>query len=46
VAPPARFFLVLAGMVALYLAAVEMAKRWFYRRMTGERAPSESLAAV
>ncbi len=40
VAPPARFFLVLAGMVALYLAAVEMAKRWFYRRMTGERAPS------
>jgi P-type Mg2+ transporter len=35
VAPPARFFPVLAGMVALYLAAVEMAKRWFYRRMTG-----------
>jgi Mg2+-importing ATPase len=33
VPPPPAFFLILAGMVALYLGAVEMAKQWFYRRM-------------
>jgi hypothetical protein len=31
---PGRFFLILAGMVALYLCMVEAAKRWFYRRWT------------
>ncbi len=35
VAPPAAFFLVLTGMVALYLATVEVAKRWFYRHFAG-----------
>ena len=28
---PGAFFLVLAGMVALYLAVVQLAKSWFYR---------------
>jgi CBS domain-containing membrane protein len=31
---------------ARVVGTVEMAKRWFYRRMMGERVPSESLAAV
>jgi len=35
VPPPALFYLALAAMVALYLGAVEIAKRWFYRRMAG-----------
>ena len=29
---PARFFLILIGMVVGYLALVEVTKRWFYRR--------------
>ena len=29
---PANFFLVLLGMVAAYLVAAELAKRWFFRR--------------
>jgi Mg2+-importing ATPase len=32
VAPPARFFLILAAMVAVYLAGVQGIKTWFYRR--------------
>jgi Mg2+-importing ATPase len=32
VAPPARFFLILAAMVAVYLAGVQGVKVWFYRR--------------
>jgi Mg2+-importing ATPase len=31
VAPPPMFFLVLAGMVILYLLIVEQVKQWFYR---------------
>ena len=31
VAPPARFFLILAAMVAVYLAGVQGIKVWFYR---------------
>jgi Mg2+-importing ATPase len=31
VAPPPFFFLVLAGMVILYLVIVEQVKQWFYR---------------
>jgi Mg2+-importing ATPase len=33
VVPPPSFFLVLAGILAAYLLAVEAAKRWFYRRL-------------
>jgi Mg2+-importing ATPase len=33
VPPPARFFAILAVMVAAYLAAAEAVKRWFYRRL-------------
>jgi len=33
VRPPASFFAVLFGMVATYLVAVEVVKRWFYRRV-------------
>jgi len=32
VPPPARFYLILGAMVAVYLCAVEFAKRVFYRR--------------
>ncbi len=32
VPPPARFFLILAAMVAVYLAGVQGVKTWFYRR--------------
>ena len=32
VAPPAKFFLILAAMVAVYLAGVQGIKMWFYRR--------------
>ena len=32
VAPPAKFFLILAAMVAVYLAGVQGIKTWFYRR--------------
>src|SRR4051812_6592014 len=32
VAPPPRFFLILAAMVAIYLAGVQGVKTWFYRR--------------
>ena len=31
VAPPPMFFLILLGMVGAYLAAVQLAKSWFYR---------------
>jgi P-type Mg2+ transporter len=31
VPPPAKFFLILAGMVALYLAGAQAIKAWFYR---------------
>jgi Mg2+-importing ATPase len=31
VAPPLAFLLAIAGLVALYLACAEVAKRWFYR---------------
>ncbi len=33
VAPPASFFPLLAGLVALYLVSVEIMKRWFYSRV-------------
>jgi Mg2+-importing ATPase len=33
VAPPAAFFGLLAGMVTIYLAGVELVKRWFYARV-------------
>ena len=29
---PLLFFIILAGLVVCYLAAVEVVKRWFYRR--------------
>ena len=32
VAPPPLFFVILAGMVIVYLLLVEMAKQWFYKR--------------
>jgi len=38
VPPPLGFFPVLVVMVALYLGAVEVAKRWFYRRCYRPRA--------
>ncbi|MFA6443957.1 MAG: magnesium-translocating P-type ATPase, partial [Sterolibacterium sp.] len=34
VAPPALFFVILLGMVLSYLSAVELVKRWFYRRFS------------
>ncbi|HTO72962.1 MAG TPA: magnesium-translocating P-type ATPase, partial [Gemmatimonadales bacterium] len=34
VPPPPGFFPVLAALVAAYLVTVELAKRWFFRRMT------------
>ena len=34
VAPPLPFFLILAGMVIVYLLAVEQVKQWFYKRYT------------
>jgi Mg2+-importing ATPase len=34
VPPPPVFFLILTGMVAVYLVAVEAVKRWFYRHFT------------
>jgi magnesium-transporting ATPase (P-type) len=34
VAPPPRFFLILAAMVAVYLAGVQAVKTWFYRSFT------------
>ncbi len=37
VPPPAIFFLILTGMVVVYLAAVEGVKRWFYRRFARDR---------
>jgi len=33
VPPPLTFFLILAGMVTVYLAAVEGVKQWFYRHL-------------
>ncbi len=33
VPPPPTFFLILAGMMAVYLCAVEAVKRWFYRHV-------------
>jgi Mg2+-importing ATPase len=36
VAPPAFFFLILAGMLLAYLLAVEGMKRWFFRRFAAE----------
>jgi P-type Mg2+ transporter len=35
VPPPLTFFPILAGMVVVYLAAVERVKQWFYRRAAG-----------
>lgn len=32
VVPPLQFFLILAGMVIIYLLAVEKVKEWFYKR--------------
>lgn len=32
-APPLLFFVILGGMVVLYLIAVEMVKQWFYKRV-------------
>lgn len=32
VVPPLQFFLILAGMVIIYLLAVERVKEWFYKR--------------
>lgn len=36
VAPPPLFYLVLAGMVILYLLIVEQAKQWFYKRYASQ----------
>jgi hypothetical protein len=36
------FFLFLAAMTVLYLAAVEVVKRWFYRRHASGEATSGS----
>ena len=33
VAPPALFYLVLAGTLLLYLCAAEAMKQWFFRRL-------------
>ncbi len=43
VAPPARFFLILAAMVAVYLVGVQGIKTWFYRRFApGDATPSSA----
>jgi P-type Mg2+ transporter len=36
VPPPAKFFLILAGMVAVYLAGAQAIKAWFYRHFFPE----------
>ena len=36
---PADFFVVLAGMVVVYLFLVELTKRWFFERMPGPAHP-------
>ena len=36
VAPPAFFFLILTAMLLAYLLAVELMKRWFFRRFAAE----------
>ena len=36
VAPPAFFFLILTAMLLAYLLAVEVMKRWFFRRFAAE----------
>ena len=36
VAPPALFFIILVGMLILYLLAVEGMKQWFFRRFAPE----------
>jgi len=36
VAPPAFFFLILIAMLLAYLLAVEVMKRWFFRRFAAE----------
>jgi len=33
VSPPPLFFVILGGMVVMYLCAVELVKRWFYRHV-------------
>jgi Mg2+-importing ATPase len=38
VPPPLRFFLILTGMMLVYLLAVEGMKQWFYRRFTNSGA--------
>jgi Mg2+-importing ATPase len=38
VPPPPLFFFILAGMVGVYLGAVEGVKRWFYRRVASAEA--------
>ena len=45
VAPPARFYLILGGMVLLYLFAVELAKRGFYRWSEADRVRAQDDAA-
>jgi Mg2+-importing ATPase len=35
-APPVFFFLILAAMLLVYLFAVELMKRWFFRRFAAE----------
>jgi Mg2+-importing ATPase len=37
VPPPAKFFLILAGMVAVYLAGAQATKAWFYRHFFPEQ---------
>jgi len=32
VVPPSAFFMILAGLVAVYLVSIEIIKRWFYER--------------
>jgi P-type Mg2+ transporter len=36
--PPAKFYLILAGMVVSYLLIVELAKQWFYRWYSANKA--------
>jgi Mg2+-importing ATPase len=44
VPPPAKFYLILGAMVLVYLLAVELAKRGFYRWSAAGRRPGRSAA--
>lgn len=45
-AAPAGSFLILAAMVVVYVAAVEIVKRWFYGRCAATEARRDSFASL